>query len=117
MKKIAFIDRDGTIIYEPKDTNQINGLEQLEFLPNVISSLKKLQNVGFELVIVSNQDGLGSDENSIENYELINNKIKLANSQIDPLYFLVHLFVNIFLILDCNYSQHLDINHYIHFQQ
>ena len=75
MAKILFIDRDGTIIIEPKDTKQINGLEQLEFLPNVISNLKKLQNSGFEIIIVSNQDGLGSDKNSIENYELINNKI------------------------------------------
>lgn len=76
MKKMAFLDRDGTFVVEPQDTKQINGLEQLEFLPNVISSLKKLQNAGFELIVVSNQDGLGSNENPLNNYDLINNKIK-----------------------------------------
>lgn len=75
MKKIAFIDRDGTIIIEPQDIKQVNGLERLEFLPNVISSLKKLQDSGFEFVVVSNQDGLGSDNNPQDNYDLINAKI------------------------------------------
>jgi imidazoleglycerol-phosphate dehydratase/histidinol-phosphatase len=75
MKKIAFIDRDGTLIVEPRDTHQVNGLEQLEFLPNVISGLKKLQDSGYELVVISNQDGLGSDNNPQDNYDLINAKI------------------------------------------
>lgn len=75
MKKIPFIDRDGTIIIEPQDIKQVNGLERLEFLPNVISSLKKLQDSGFEFVVVSNQDGLGSDNNPQDNYDLINAKI------------------------------------------
>ena len=75
MKKIAFIDRDGTIIIEPQDTKQVNGLEQLEFLPNAISSLKRLQDAGFELIVVSNQDGLDTESNPIKNYELINSKI------------------------------------------
>lgn len=75
MKKIAFIDRDGTIIIEPQDTKQVNGLEQLEFLPNVISGLKKLQDSGYELVVISNQDGLGTNINPQDNYNLINAKI------------------------------------------
>lgn len=75
MNKIVFIDRDGTIIVEPEDTEQVNGLEQMIFLPYVISSLKKLQDAGYELVVVSNQDGLGTGSNPIENYELINRKI------------------------------------------
>lgn len=84
MKKIAFIDRDGTIIAEPENTKQVNGLEQLEFLPNVISCLKKLQKNEYDLVIVSNQDGLGTESNPTENYELINDKIRqiLSSEQI-----------------------------------
>ncbi len=75
LNKIIFIDRDGTIIVEPPDTKQVNGLEQLAFLPNAISSLRKLYEAGYHLVIVSNQDGLGSKENPTKNFELVNNKM------------------------------------------
>ena len=76
MKKIAFLDRDGTLIWEPEDIQQVNGLEQLVLIKGVISGLKRLKNAGFELLIISNQDGLGSAENPTENYELINEKLK-----------------------------------------
>jgi imidazoleglycerol-phosphate dehydratase/histidinol-phosphatase len=60
-KKALFIDRDGTIIVEPKDTQQIDSLERLEFLPQVISALAAIARyTDFELVMVTNQDGLGT---------------------------------------------------------
>ena len=75
MKKYAFIDRDGTIIFEPKDTFQVEHLSHLYFITNVISSLKELQKMGYTIVIVSNQDGLGTVKNPLENYNKINSKV------------------------------------------
>ncbi len=60
-KRVLFIDRDGTIIVEPPVTKQIDSLDKLEFIPYAISSLASIaQRKEFELVIVSNQDGLGT---------------------------------------------------------
>ncbi len=61
MKTVLFIDRDGTIIQEPED-EQIDSLEKLTFLPRVLSNLRKVaQETHYELVMVTNQDGLGTD--------------------------------------------------------
>ncbi len=62
MKKALFIDRDGTIIVEPKTDFQIDSLEKLEFIPKVISNLRRIAaQSDYELVMVTNQDGLGTD--------------------------------------------------------
>jgi imidazoleglycerol-phosphate dehydratase/histidinol-phosphatase len=61
-KKVLFIDRDGTIIKEPPTDFQVDSLEKLEFVPKAISNLRKIaENCDYELVLVSNQDGLGTD--------------------------------------------------------
>ncbi|HEY9363239.1 MAG TPA: bifunctional histidinol-phosphatase/imidazoleglycerol-phosphate dehydratase HisB [Chitinophagaceae bacterium] len=62
MKRILFIDRDGTIIKEAPPTYQIDALEKLEFYPEVFQYLSRIaKEMEYELVMVTNQDGLGTD--------------------------------------------------------
>ncbi|MCG9792878.1 bifunctional histidinol-phosphatase/imidazoleglycerol-phosphate dehydratase HisB [Flavobacterium algicola] len=61
MKKVLFIDRDGTIVLEPEGY-QLDSLDKLEFYPKSFQYLAKIANeLDFELVMVTNQDGLGTD--------------------------------------------------------
>ena len=61
MKKVLFIDRDGTIVLEPEGL-QLDSLDKLEFFPKAFQYLAKIANeLDFELVMVTNQDGLGTD--------------------------------------------------------
>ncbi len=72
MKKILFVDRDGTLIVEPPDTFQIDTIAEISLIPGVISALKRFVQSGYEIVVVTNQDGLGTEANPRENYEAIN---------------------------------------------
>lgn len=62
MKPVLFIDRDGTLINEVPPTYQIDSFEKLEFYPEVFSYLSRIAaELDFELVMISNQDGLGTE--------------------------------------------------------
>jgi imidazoleglycerol-phosphate dehydratase/histidinol-phosphatase len=61
MKRVLFIDRDGTIIKEPAD-EQIDSFEKLDFYPKVFTYLSKIvKELDFEIVMITNQDGLGTE--------------------------------------------------------
>jgi len=75
MKKVLFIDRDGTLIIEPPD-EQIDSFEKLEFFPGVFTWLGKIaKECSYELVMVTNQDGLGTGSFPEETFWPVQNKI------------------------------------------
>lgn len=62
MKKVLFIDRDGTLVLEPPVDYQLDSLEKLEFYPKVFQYMARIASeLDYELVMVTNQDGLGTD--------------------------------------------------------
>ena len=78
MKKILFIDRDGTLIYEPDDF-QVDSFEKLRFMPGVFTWLGRIaRELDYELVMVTNQDGLGTESFPTENFERVHNFILQA---------------------------------------
>lgn len=75
MKKALFIDRDGTLIYEPND-EQIDSFGKLEFLPKVFRNMYYIQkNLDYEIVMVTNQDGLGTESYPEETFWPVHNFI------------------------------------------
>lgn len=61
LKKALFIDRDGTIIVEPQPSEQVDSFDKFEFIPGAISALKSIAGLDYELVLATNQDGLGTE--------------------------------------------------------
>ncbi len=75
MKKVLFIDRDGTIIAEPSD-EQVDSFEKFSFLPSAITCLSLIaKETDYELVMVTNQDGLGTESFPEETFWPIQNKM------------------------------------------
>ncbi len=76
MKTALFIDRDGTIIIEPPVTEQVNSLAEMTFLPGVIRNMAFIrERLSSEFVMVTNQDGLGTDAYPEAVFEEVQNKM------------------------------------------
>lgn len=73
--KYAFIDRDGTLIFEPQDTFQIDNLDKLKILDGAIKGLKELKRLGYELLMITNQDGLGTPSFPQADFEAPQNRM------------------------------------------
>jgi imidazoleglycerol-phosphate dehydratase/histidinol-phosphatase len=75
MKKVLFIDRDGTILTEPED-EQVDSFEKMSFLPGVISCLSKIaKETDYVFVMVTNQDGLGTESYPEDTFWPVQNKM------------------------------------------
>ncbi|RPI05576.1 MAG: bifunctional histidinol-phosphatase/imidazoleglycerol-phosphate dehydratase HisB [Ignavibacteriae bacterium] len=78
---VVFLDRDGTLVAEPPD-EQVDSLEKLELIPGVIQGLRLLQDRGYTLVMVSNQDNLGTAAYPQKNYDMVQDKLtRLLNGE------------------------------------
>lgn len=76
MKRVLFIDRDGTLVVEPPVDKQVDSLEKLEFMPKVFQSLAYVATrLDFEWVMVTNQDGMGTSSFPAENFWTVQRKI------------------------------------------
>ncbi len=94
MRKVLFIDRDGTLVVEPAVDKQLDSLEKLEFIPMVFRNLYNIQKyLDYDLVIVSNQDGLGTQSYPEETFwpahrmmlkAFENEGVTFKNIHIDP---------------------------------
>lgn len=92
MKKILFIDRDGTLVIEPPIDYQLDSLEKLVFYPGVFQYLSRIvKELDYELVMVTNQDGLGTDSFPEDTFWPAHNKMMQAFTNEDILFTTVHI--------------------------
>src|SRR5829696_2142171 len=76
MKRVLFIDRDGTIVNEAPPTYQIDSFDKLEFYPRVFKYLGKIaEETDYELVMITNQDGLGTPTYPEANFQPVHDHI------------------------------------------
>ena len=75
MKRVLFIDRDGTLVVEPPVDYQLDSFGKLEFVPKAIGSMSRIATLGFELVMATNQDGLGTESFPEETFWPVQNLI------------------------------------------
>ncbi len=92
MNKAIFLDRDGTINVEK---NYLYKIEDFEFLPGVIEALKKLQNAGYLLIIITNQSGIGRGYYTEADFQKLNDwmitTLKKQGVIITDVYYCPHL--------------------------
>lgn len=92
MNKAIFLDRDGTINVEK---NYLYKIEDFEFLPGVVEALKRLQNAGFLLIVITNQSGIGRGYYSEKDFTLLNDwmvsTLKGLSITINAVYYCPHL--------------------------
>ncbi|MCF7807817.1 MAG: bifunctional histidinol-phosphatase/imidazoleglycerol-phosphate dehydratase HisB [Candidatus Marinimicrobia bacterium] len=74
-KQTLLVDRDGTLIQEPPVDYQVDSLEKLSLEPGVIPALLKLQEAGYRLIMITNQDGLGTDSYPTEDFRIPHEKM------------------------------------------
>ncbi len=91
MFKAVFLDRDGVINI---DKNYVYKREDLEFIPGSIDALKKLQGIGFKLIIITNQSGIGREYYTEKQYEKFrkefHKQLKKEGVKIDAEYYCKH---------------------------
>ena len=80
-EKIAFVDRDGTLIWEPLD-EQVDRLDKISLIPGVMPAMLRLKEAGYQFVMITNQDGRGTDSFPEEDYRVCQDfVVELFNSQ------------------------------------
>jgi len=92
MKKVLFIDRDGTMIIEPPVDFQVDSWEKLEFYPGALYWLSKIaQETDYELVMVTNQDGLGTPGYPKEIFDVLQNHVLKTFSSVGVNFADIHI--------------------------